>query len=238
MIRRRIAAARASDSGLTLPELLVTMFLMGIIGTLVASLLSTFSTTMTREQARMDSTNVASSGMNEVARIIRAGTAVEWKKVGMGGQTPMVVFAGKERLVLISAVDATAADPRPLQVEFSLDAARVLTEIRTTARKGTAPLEPAWVFSGAGTATTSRAIARKIVAPSVSVPYLFVYRDKDGNVMTPAGTGSLSEADRTKIASVEVSLTVQADPTGRADPVQLINKVSVTNFGLGPMGVS
>jgi prepilin-type N-terminal cleavage/methylation domain-containing protein len=226
------------DEGFSLPELLVTMLLMAIVGSMVASLAVSFSRTITRERARMDSTNVAAVGMNEMTRIIRAGTAIRNDYIP-GGAEPIFTYAGNERVTLHAGVDTTTATLRPIQVTFTLDATRVLTESRTTPRVGGAS-EAVWVFTGAGTTTTTRPIARKIVAPSGTEPYLFTYWDASVpavQLVPPVG-GTLSAADLTRIASVEVYLKVQADPTGRADPVVLVNQVGIPNVGLGQLGAT
>ena len=237
-VQRLRARAGHPEAGLTLPELLVTLFLIAVIGTLVAQFAVTVSRTVTRESARMDSTNVAAAGMNSLTRVVRAGTAIEWQAPGKGGSSPMITHAGRERLALWAAVDTVADAPRPFHVDFRLDSARVLTEYRTTPRKGSQPTEPAWVATGVGTSTAERHIARTIVPRASGEKYLFTYWDEDGNELTPPGTGSLSESDRNRVAAVEITLKVQADPSERAEPVLLTNKVGISNFKLGAMGVT
>lgn len=236
-VRRLRERGAHPEAGLTLPELLVTLFLLAVIGTLVAQFAVTVSRTVTRESARMDSTNVAAAGMNSLTRVIRAGTAIEWEATGKAGASPMITYAGRERLAMWAAVDTDADRPRPFHVEFRMDAERVLTEHRTTPRKGNAPTEPAWVATGVGTGTRERVIARTIVPRASGEKYLFTYWDEDGNELVPPAGGSLGETDRMQVAAIEVTLKVQADPSERAEPVLLTNKVGISNFKLGAMGV-
>lgn len=219
----------ASDSGLTLPELLVTMALTAIIGAMVVTFVAGYSRTLTRESARNDSTNVAAVGMNELTRIIRAGVTVKNDHVP-GGREPMIRFAGAERLEMHAGVDTDAINPRPLLVNFRLDGSRVLTETRTTARPGGSS-EAEWVFTGSGTRTSTRAIARKVVPRAAGEPPLFRYYDADGDELLPGAGSSLSSDDRGRVASVEIYLTVQADDTARAEPVTLTNRVGLRNVG-------
>lgn len=227
----RVFRRRAhGEQGFSLPELLVTISLMAIVGTMVAMFASNFSRTFTEERARMDSTNVAATGMNEVVRIIRAGMQVKDETV-TGGLQPVFVYAGAERLTMRAAVDTTSGLLRPIQVTFVLDSARVLTETRVTPRAGNAGGSggPEWIFTGPGTTTATRPIARKILPQAGSEPFLFTYYDEDGNVLTPLSGASLSSADMIRISSVEVYLKVQADPTGRAEPVVLLNRTGIPN---------
>jgi hypothetical protein len=203
------------------------MALTAIIGSLVVTFVASFSRTMTRESARNDSTNVAAVGMNELTRVIRAGVEIE-NEVAAGGTDPIFRYAGAERLVMHAGVDADATDPSPILVDFSLDGARVLTETRTSARPGGVG-EAEWMFTGSGTSTTSRPIARTIVPATGPGDVLFTYRDSDGNVLTPSPGASLGADDLDLISSVEIHLTVQADPTERAEPVTLTNRVGLLN---------
>lgn len=216
------------DAGVTLPELLVTTLLMAIVGAMVASLVTSYSRTVTRERARDDSTNVAASGMNELTRVVRAATTIKHESTP-GGFDPAFVYAGDERLIVNAAVDAESADPKPLRVEFVLDSGRVLTETRTTARAGTTG-EAAWVFTGSGTSTTSRPIARTIVPYGGTGNYLFTYYDESGTQLVPPVGGSLSAAQIDVVSSVLITLQVQADPTGRAAPVTIVNRVGLRNL--------
>ncbi|NCT90867.1 type II secretion system protein [Cellulomonas sp. APG4] len=215
------------EGGLTLPELLVTMTLTAIIGSLMVAFMSGYSRTLTRESARSDSTNVAAVGMNELTRVIRAGVRIE-NEHAAGGFDRIFRYAGRERLQLHAGVDSDATDVRPLLIDFSLDAGRVLTETRTTARAG-GPGEAEWMFSGAGATITSRPIARTIVPATSPQTVLFRYFDSTGAEMVPSPGSSLPEADLDRITAVEIYLSVQADPTERAEPVTLTNRVGLLN---------
>lgn len=229
---RRRHSRCAEDDGFTLPELMVTIFLIAIIGSVVAGFVSMFATTFTQERARLDSANVAAVGMNEATRVIRAAVPIKNDFAVSGtGYDPAFVYAGAERLTLNAALDTTTALMRPIQVTFSLSSQRVLTETRVAPRPGGAS-EAQWVFTGAGTSTSNKAIARTILSSTGSEPSLFRYYDTNGVQLVPPTGGSLAVADMARIATVEVYLKVQADPTSRADPVILINQVGLPNLGL------
>ena len=73
-LRRRVDAS--SDAGLTLAELMVTLVLMGILGTMMLGATVMVSRTVTNAQASGDSLDIARIGMNRMARSIRAGIEI------------------------------------------------------------------------------------------------------------------------------------------------------------------
>ncbi|MCA0330094.1 MAG: prepilin-type N-terminal cleavage/methylation domain-containing protein, partial [Actinobacteria bacterium] len=54
---------RDGDRGLTLAELMVTMVLLGIVGSIMVGAVVTVTTTITKTQARADSLDVSRLGM-------------------------------------------------------------------------------------------------------------------------------------------------------------------------------
>lgn len=218
-LRRRLAG----DQGIGLPELIVTMVLLAIVSTLILTLVTTVSRTFTRDRSATDSTNVAAIGMNELTRVIRGST--ELRLTG-GGSTnaPAFVSATPNELTVYAYIDADSASPAPVRVRFSIDSQRRLIETRWKASTTAAP----WSFVATGSPTSSRPVARLI---PTSAPALFTYLDANGNVLVPPGTGFTTEQLR-KIAAVQITLTVQADLTDRAQPVTLQNAVGIPNLGI------
>jgi hypothetical protein len=51
-------------------------------------------------------------------------------------------------------------------------------------------------------------------------------------------TGGIAAANLPKIAVVEVTIKVQSDATGRADPVVMTNQVGIPNLGVSRLGLS
>ena len=110
-IRARVKALRSDEVGLSLPELLVAMFLLGILSVLVVSSFSSFTSNFTRTQLATDSTNVAATGMNEVTRVVRSGTEIE--VLGSPNNLSVFLLASREQAVLYSYLDAQSAAPAP-----------------------------------------------------------------------------------------------------------------------------
>lgn len=240
-IRRRLAG---DERGLGLPELIVSMMLLAMLGALVLSLFSMFARTFTRDRSQTDSTNIAAIGMSELTRVIRSGTEI--RVSGSSLNTPVFLDARNDSVVMHAFLDTESASPKPLKVEFSIDGNRQLIESRWFAEAASVPY---WTFGAVGRpADTSRPIARQIPVfdASVDPQHLFRYRSAtvcpvatpDCNVLTPPLGGSLPESERRLIAIVEIRLKVQADLTVRAEPVTLVNQVGLPNLGIDRVGAS
>lgn len=222
----------AGDRGLGLPELLITMLVLSILTLTVVQLVSTIGQTFTRDRSATDSTNIAAVGMNEITRVVRSGTEIRT----LSGLDPVVVVADKEQLVLHTFLDTDAANPEPLRVRFRVTGARDLVEDRWNA---TATGSESWSFPAVSTTpAVTRTIARKI-SPGTAVP-VFRYYDSTDRAAVPmvVPVGGLSAADRAKVVRIEVTLSVQADLTARAEPVVLTNNVGIPNLGVNVLGAT
>jgi len=219
---------------MTLIELAVTIFVLGVLSTVVVGLFVNISTTLTRDRASMDSTNVAAIGMNEVTKVIRAGTEI--RVAGLTLNDPVFATAMKEEMTLNAYLaDSSTGVLAPVKVRLAVDATtRELTETRWSSTKNAAGY---WIFSTTAGAprTIARSLAVVAVPPAAGQRNLFTYYDKDGvELVIPAG--GLTESQRRAVAAVQVSVTVQADQTGRATPVTLQNTVGMPNLGVSRVG--
>lgn len=222
-LRRRLTVAARGERGLTLPELLVTMFLLSMITALMVGTISGFSRTFTRDRAASDSTMVANTAMRELTRVVRSGT--ELRLAGGGSSNaPVFIDARPNTLTMYAFVDASSASPRPIKVRFEIDAQRRLVETRWAATNASSP----WTFAATGSPYSTRPVARFI--PTTAAP-LFTYLDKGGNPITPV-SGALTAAQIKDVAAVQVTVTVQGDMTGRAAAVTVQNAVGIPNLGI------
>ncbi len=238
-LRRRLIGARSielvrNDVGFGLMELIVSMTLLAILMTLIVAVFSSFTNTFTRERASTDSTNIAGIGMNEVTRVIRSGTILERKTLD---DLPIFVEATPESVILYSYIADDSLSPAPIRVRFTIDANRQLVESRWNARRTT----EGWEFYPVNDAThppTSRVVARKIIARTnaevaAGEARLFTYLDDSGaELATPVGS-----TNRGNIAAVKVTMNVQADDPGRAEPVELQNRVGLPNLTSSRLGL-
>ncbi len=213
---RKISARLRRDDGMTLPELLVTMFLVAMIGVLVASLFTSITRTLTRDRAANDSIGSASVAMDQLSRVLRATTDIN---VAGGGTQGLVGASGKS-LTVYSYVDTQSDDIRPLKVTYELTAAGELRESRW---KGTKSGTDTWSFPTK--ATSSRVIARDVVESGGTPLFTYLYLEGEGLLRTSSPTSAQRAATR----AVEVNIYVQADETERAEPVQLVNTIGMPN---------
>lgn len=241
--RRRGALGR--DAGVTLPELMITTLLIGVLTGVVISLVSVVSQQFTKDRAAADSTRIASLAMNQITRTLRGGTEVDVANVALN--SPVFLLATREAVVLHSYTDANAdnANPAPSVVRYEITSTRNLVEKRWPARPNTGPT---WQFTNlppkpygvAATfwsgATRTRTIAQKITpATPTSVP-TFRYFTKDDAEVFPPASGLMTETQLRSIAAVRVELSVQADLTERAQPVRIRNLVGIPNLGTTRVG--
>lgn len=219
-----------SDAGLTLLELLVAMGVSSILIALVATVFVTTSRVFTDQEGATDSARVASTAMNEVTRVVRAGT--ELPESGKTANTPVFAYAGAEKIEMAAFIDAESSkDPAPVKVSFGRNSANELVETRWAADRY---LKIYWKFRDSP--ASARTIARSLLAPDKTRP-LFRYFDKDGGALTPAAGASLSEDQRRNIASVQITMQVQANGSGRTAPVAIQNMVGLPNLGVARVEV-
>lgn len=233
-LRRRLVAARASrDEGLTLAEMLVTMFLMGMVGTLMVTFFISFTRTFTEDRAATDSTTQASAAMTQLTRVVRSGTEI---RVANAANTPVFTTARTEQMVLHAYIDTSSASPAPTRFEFRIrvqpDGTRELVQTRCPANAASGPY---WTFQS-GAACTQRLVARHISARAGSEPFLFGYEDSNGAPMTVPTSGAFTTDQLRSISRVNIYLKVQADVTSRAEPVVLVSTVGIPNLGVDRVG--
>lgn len=219
--------------GFTLVELMVTMVVLAVAMAMVAGIMVTTSRTFTKDRSATNSTNIAAAGMNELTRVIRAGTEI--RVSGGGRNTPVFETAENETMTLHAFIDADSLDPRPVKVRFSVNDRRELVETRYPAVAGSGPF---WEFvPPEHPSVTSRVITRQITTAAAGEPALFSYYtadDPDAPLTVPSA--GLDETTRRKIVIVRVRLKVQSDATGRSVPVVIENQVGIPNLGVDRVG--
>jgi len=234
----RAAVQRDAEAGFGLMELVVAMAILTLLMSIIIGTFASFSSAFRDERAQTDSINVAGVGMNQLTKIIRAGTIIDLKSTE---DRPIFVEASDESVTLYSYIASSSIDPQPIRVRFAIDASRQLVQSTWKAEKSS----EGWVFkvdSAPATAPDStRVIARKIIARTASEvtagkARLFTYLDKDGKkIATPVVAGS---AARGQITAVVITMNVQADDTKQASPVELRTRVGLPNLSTSRLGLN
>lgn len=226
----RLRSVRRDDSGMTLLELVVAMGISSILIALIASMFVTTSRAISDQDAALDNSRLASTAMNEVTRILRAGTEIPVYATSLND--PVFTYAGAEQIIMTSFIDSeSSTDPAPLRVQFARNVDNELVETRYDAYHVHTTY---WAFQA--TAASARTIARSLLPPVATRP-LFTYYDKSGAALTPAVGASLTATEIRNIASVQVTMQVQSDGSGRVEPVVIQNMVGLPNLGVARVEV-
>lgn len=208
---------------MSLTELLVASIVLMIVLTASSSLYISAMKSMSMAGATNTNTANASNGMNELARVIRAGTSNP--VVDKSLDEPAFLEAKPESVILYSYVSLDPAVPKPVMTHFYLNSERQLVEDRWPA---TGPLNGYWSFpspfpgNAKYTPPQSSRILTTTVPPAGSAASLFTYYS---DVQGKTATTTLSS-----IVAVKVTLTVQQSMTNNSSPVTLENLVGIPNL--------
>lgn len=221
-LRRRLRGER----GIGLVELLVSMLLLGVVSAIVAGLYVSTMRTVAQAKTLTGNTREASNGMNEVTRVIRAAT--EYPILGQAVNDPAIESATKESVTVYAYVNLDTPTQQPVKIQLALDAERRLVETQWASIRG---VNGYYSFE---TTPKSVRILAATVAPAGAVP-LFRYLDGTGAALFTPMSG-ITDANRARIASVTVNLTVQSSLTDAGSAVSLHNTVGMPNLGLSGAG--
>lgn len=225
---RRSGRALSGDAGLSLSELLVSILLLGIVMTIVTSLFVSTSRAVATSKGIASNTKTASNGINEVARVIRAGT--DNPVSGSALSDPAFVTAQNEVVVIYAYINLDSSAEKPVMIRLALDASRNLVESRWPA---TLLSNGNWSFPLLSTAPASTRVLGGTVATRVAAqPWLFTYLTAAGATLVVPATGAFDAAQLRTIAAVRVTLTIQSSPTVSKNAVTLTNAVGIPNLGI------
>lgn len=211
------------DSGVTLVELLVTIFLMALVMALVTGMVQSSRGVLVTERARSNDLGVAFPAMDQIQRSVRAiaTPASGGVAVTEASATRITYFtlAGTNAQPAPTASVTERASAQPRRVTLELDTAA--GELRMTTVPATLSSTDAWVYTGTG---QDRVLATGIVNDG-STP-LFGYLD---DMRTPI-TGAISTPpDLKRIAFVEVRLVLDTN-NGAGAPVEVLDTIRLANY--------
>lgn len=221
----RIRGIERDEAGVTLPELLVTMMLLTMLLAMIMTIFVAFTRTFADDRSSSNNTASATVAMDEMTRVIRAGTKNEVETSAT--LQPVFSKAGPNGVTLQAYVDTNATAPRPTQVQFLVGADNSIVE-----KRWNAAVSATGYFSFGGAANSERTIARGVDHSAAPV---FVFYDKSYNEIIPVG-GYVPDAKLSAIAAVQITLTVQSDETGRSQAATLQNSVGIPNLNVSRTG--
>jgi prepilin-type N-terminal cleavage/methylation domain-containing protein len=220
---------RGDERGFGLVELLVSIVLLGIIGTIVSGLFISTQRTISQGQSLTGNTRQAANGMNEVARVIRAATANPVQ--GQSLSDPALVAATNESVTLYAYVNLASSAQLPVKIQLALDSNRRLVETQWASY-----VISSGYFGFNSTPVSTRIMAGTVATPPSGQPSLFTYVLPNGTVLPVPITGVLTTAQLRSIAAVQVTMTLQSSLTNRQSAVTLQNTVGMPNLGLSRTG--
>ena len=213
--------AREADRGFSLPELIVTMMLLGVAMTVIVSLFVSFSSVFNRERESTDNVNQAALIMDASTKVIKAGTPLG-AVTSTGSPRPAFITANDKSIELYSNVSDTSDNLAPIRVKLAVDGDKIV-ESRWKAQSSTEP----WTFAMSGAPDSKRTLGTGVV----STRPVFTYHSLDGSpIASPVPTAKLG-----LISTITVSVTTKTG-SGRADPVTLTNQVRLPNLPTARLG--
>lgn len=231
--KRPLAGCRtADDAGISLVELVVGILVLGIVTTLIANLYISTVKVISVSSSIDTNTRMASNGMNEMTRVVRAGTP--YPTPGAIEPKPTFVAADSKSLTMYAYVNLTNSDQTPVRVRFSVTNDNDLQETSWAAKP---PVGGFYTFPDWTQPTSTRELATSVVPQAEALPGggtrppLFTYADANGvRIPVPAG-GITNEETLRSIASVTITLTIQGSSIDERARVTLVNTVGIPNLG-------
>lgn len=218
---------REQDAGVSMTELLIAMLVLSIVSVMVVGFFQATIMTGKTSQSLVTNTKQASNGMNEVSRIIRAGTANP--VVNSDQSDPAFVIARSNELVMYAYVNLKNTDQTPIMVRISIDSQQRLVEQTWAAQP-----QPGgyWTFPSPNpsTADSTNILASTVATPSGTKP-MFEFLQANGVALSVPASG-LDLDKRRIVAAVKVNVTIQGSMTETDSAVELTNTVGLPNLGI------
>ncbi|MCL2466625.1 MAG: type II secretion system GspH family protein [Micrococcales bacterium] len=221
------------EAGMSLAETLVVMMLMGLLGTLVMTFVTTVQRQMSTSQVTNQNTNEASAATNQVTKLLRG--AVPLKVKNQPTDSPAFVEATPTAVTFYTVVDTDPMTTPPMLVRLEVTAEGNLVEKRWLVDPESA--DPYWTFpSTADTPSSTRTIAHGLTAKPGSGKALFTFLayDDDGDTVTVGGASPLTKEQRTTVGAVRLDAETQTGP--RTKPTVVTTVIGLRNLPAGSHG--
>lgn len=231
MIRAVVRRLHGDERGITLVELIVAIGLLGIFITIITSLYMSSMKAMSIGRDVHGNSAQASNAVNEITRVIRAGTDNPVQNQSLNNPAFEVAMADKLRIY--AYINLNGSSELPVMIELSVSNGNLI-EKRWAATQNAAGY---WIFPAASTTTptSTRTIASYVVPNTAGGgTQLFTYIKTNNTAITiPTGPNGITDATTLRsIAAVQVSVTVRSSATDATQQVTVQNLVGIPNLGL------
>lgn len=213
------------EAGITLVELLVTVFLFGIVLAVAGSMFVSVARTTAQTQTVNEGTRIAANAMDEINRVIRFATHLP--RSGCVNPNPAIREAKAESLALTTLVkgdDSSLIEMQPMRVELALQPDGNIVEKRWALRQ----VSGFWVDSSP-TFKLERTLGGRFLATGVEES-LFRYLDANGTELVPSSSG-LTSSQRHVVAAVIVTMNTVPLAQPDSQPVVVENTIYMLNLG-------
>ncbi|RWZ50034.1 type II secretion system protein [Labedella phragmitis] len=230
MVVRAVAARMVSvrrvaqrDEGISLVELVVGILVLGIISALIANLFISSVRAMSVSSATDTNTRMASNGMNQLTRMVRAGTPYPVKNEMV--PRPAFVQIAPDSFTMYAYVNLQNSDQKPVKVQYSVERTDL---IETTWEAGPPDGD---FYNFPPDPTSRRELATSLVPAAETGSPLFTYLDKAGHPIAVPSGGVISTDVLASVSAVSIALTIQGSSTDTRSRVALENTVAIPNLG-------
>lgn len=223
--RRRLEAARDSEEGVSLIELMVAAFL----STLIMAAISTMFIVVAKQTVVSQGTRLSTADASNIVNVVSTTIRASINNAVQGSDTPdpAIVSGTSSTVVVISYTDAGPSFETPLQIRYQIVGGRM-----TEDRWQPSIVQGYAVFPAVTTTPYQTRTLGNVVVNTALEP-LFRYYDSAGNELIPGSTG-LSLAQRQATVSVKFDVKVLANNSHEVVEVQ--NDVGMPNMALTQNG--
>jgi len=223
LLRGRLRSAEP-DGGFTLTELLVTIFILGIVLAGVQTTLIFTQKTVGEQSIRIDQTQMTNQAMDAVTKTLRTAvlpsqlngtcTSCDLAAFIQGTPTSVQFYANINN-------DGNVVGPS--RVSYIVNANNELVEtIQAPNSHAASDYNYQYCTPGPGCVIQTRVLARNIV-PGTAV---FTYYDPNG---VSLGTGTLTASDLAQVDTMDVVISVRDSTASRVPPTTFMARVSMPN---------
>lgn len=229
------------DRGTTLAELIVVMFVMGLIMAAVTSLTIGFQRTNAQSIARQDQLDSARTAVERMSKTLR--TAIRPNQLpatctGACASTDAFQQAGSFSVQFYANLDNSGNSTGPRRVTYTIattgaDAGVLVEKVQRPESSTPGALGYQYCDAEALGATSDckQRLTVQRLASGVRTDdgAVLRYYDGTGTLLVPASNGLLSAGDLAKVLSIELVLSVQSQAASAPDPTQYIQRVMLPN---------